>query len=94
MYPFTSQFYVFCSLIRANDDKCQEIAVNAKVLHDKFLSREGVLDYMQVQIGTVRMYKSRTLAVIGVLLDSVKLCYDISYDILFLMSVTVCVVCS
>lgn len=92
MYPFTSQFYVFCSLIRANDDKCQEIAVNAKVLHDKFLSREGVLDYMQVQIGTVRMYKSRTVAVIGVLLDLG--CYDISYDILFLMSVTVCVVCS
>jgi len=33
---------------RANDDKCREIAANAKKLHDEYISREGILDYMQM----------------------------------------------
>jgi hypothetical protein len=32
---------------RTNDAKCQEIAENAKALYSKFISREGILDYMQ-----------------------------------------------
>ena len=31
----------------ANDDKCREIAQNAKELYRKFVSREGILDYLQ-----------------------------------------------
>ena len=33
---------------RANDVKCREIADNARILHDKYISKEGILDYMQV----------------------------------------------
>ena len=35
---------------RANDDKCQQIAQNAKKIHSLFVSKEGILDYMQVLI--------------------------------------------
>lgn len=33
---------------RQNDDKCREIATNARLLHDRYISREGILDYLQV----------------------------------------------
>lgn len=32
---------------RANDEKCQKIAENAKQLYQYYVSRDGVLDYMQ-----------------------------------------------
>lgn len=32
---------------RANDDKCREIAKNAKLLYERYISRDGILDYMQ-----------------------------------------------
>jgi hypothetical protein len=35
---------------RENDDKCREIAENAKALYSKYISLEGILDYMQVTI--------------------------------------------
>ena len=31
-----------------NDDKCQVIAQNAKLVYDKYISKEGIMDYMQV----------------------------------------------
>ena len=36
---------------RDNDEKCQQIAKNAQELYRTYVSREGILDYMQV--GTV-----------------------------------------
>lgn len=30
-----------------NDDKCREIATNARRLYERFISRDGVLDYLQ-----------------------------------------------
>lgn len=30
-----------------NDDKCREIAANARQLYERFISRDGVLDYLQ-----------------------------------------------
>jgi hypothetical protein len=32
---------------RANDDKCREIAANAKAMYSQYVSRDGILDYMQ-----------------------------------------------
>ena len=32
---------------KSNDKKCQEIAKNAKIFYDKYLSKEGIFDYMQ-----------------------------------------------
>jgi hypothetical protein len=32
---------------RNNDIKCREIAKNARMLYDRFISRDGILDYMQ-----------------------------------------------
>jgi len=32
---------------RANDEKCQKIAENAKRFHDKYLLKDGALDYLQ-----------------------------------------------
>ena len=33
---------------RENDDKCREIAHTAQELYKMYVSREGILDYMQV----------------------------------------------
>jgi hypothetical protein len=33
---------------RQNDEKCREIAQNARELHDRYISREGILDYLQM----------------------------------------------
>jgi hypothetical protein len=35
---------------RQNDDKCREIARTAKLLHDRYISRVGILDYIQVYL--------------------------------------------
>ena len=32
---------------RANDDTCRQIASNAKALYSRYISRDGILDYMQ-----------------------------------------------
>jgi hypothetical protein len=39
---------------RANDEKCQEIAQNARNLYNKYLTRDGILDYMQVRTYVLR----------------------------------------
>ena len=36
---------------RENDEKCRTIAQNAKELYKLYVSREGILDYMQVREG-------------------------------------------
>ena len=33
---------------RSNDKLCEEIASNAKSLYEKFVAREGILDYLQL----------------------------------------------
>jgi hypothetical protein len=33
---------------RQHDDQCREIARTARLLHDRYISREGILDYLQV----------------------------------------------
>ena len=33
---------------RTHDEECKEIANRARMIHDRFLSKEGILDYMQV----------------------------------------------
>lgn len=43
---------------RNNDDKCQEIARNAQALHDRYISREGILDYMQVRGPEVKAHST------------------------------------
>lgn len=35
---------------RANDDKCQEIAQNALRLYERYVARDGLLDYLQVML--------------------------------------------
>ena len=34
---------------RNHDEECQNIARRARMIHDRFLSKEGILDYMQVK---------------------------------------------
>lgn len=37
---------------RTHDEECRMIANRARIIHDRFLSKEGILDYMQVLIIT------------------------------------------
>jgi hypothetical protein len=39
---------------RENDDKCKKIAENAKGFYDKYLSKEGILDYLQIVLFRIR----------------------------------------
>ena len=44
----------------SNDSKCEEISINAKRFHDKFLSKDSMFDYMQklfVDLQSSRKYK-------------------------------------
>ena len=56
LYYFDLTFFTFVPRMglrwcRDNDEKCQQIAKNAQELYRTYVSREGILDYMQV--GTV-----------------------------------------
>ena len=42
-----SDIYSQISWCKNNDDKCKEISSNAKVFYEKYLQKDGVLDYMQ-----------------------------------------------
>lgn len=33
---------------RDNDEKCREIATNAKKLYDQYCAKEGILDYLEI----------------------------------------------
>jgi hypothetical protein len=41
---------------RANDDQCREIAGNARQLYRQFVSKDGILDYMQVRYTVYMVY--------------------------------------
>jgi len=51
---------------RDNDEKCKVIAKNAGVFYDKYLSREGLLDYLELLVGKIG---ERTATVIEGLFD-------------------------
>jgi hypothetical protein len=48
---------------RANDDACRRIAANAKALAAHWLSRDGVLDYLQVSVRASARQPARPRAV-------------------------------
>lgn len=50
---------------RAHDEECEKIAQNARLLYDKYISREGILDYLQVNLRLPRYY-SHSLAHQGI----------------------------
>jgi hypothetical protein len=74
-----------------NDDKCRQIAKNAKQFYDAFLTKKGVLDYMQklliIMKKTTGTYFYNTHSVHDVIfkkqLTSIKKTQDIFYDPLY-----------
>jgi len=40
---------------RENDQKCEEIAKNAKIFYDKYLGKDGILDYMQILLTKLKV---------------------------------------
>jgi hypothetical protein len=40
---------------RENDDKCEEIAKNAKLFYDTYLKKDGLLDYMQFLLTKIKI---------------------------------------
>jgi hypothetical protein len=39
---------------RDNDDKCQQIALNARIFYDTYIQKEGILDYLQKTLVRVK----------------------------------------
>ena len=43
---------------KKNDKKCEEIASNAVLFHNKYLSKDGILDYMQSKLSMIYLNKN------------------------------------